>query len=186
MHVHNSYEEYFQLHMLEICSYGYHWQKHNIVSGNCLVLWGKKPWAEQDTWCNNAPLWDSASTQWPMGDVAVISKVQFSNLLYRIVAWAFTVELLSWLLQDLAKEKSTVVQVMAWCRQATSHYLSQCRAISILHCHVASLGHNELTDWGRDIMIAILQTAFSCFWFQFHWSMFPWVQLLRITHHWFS
>ena len=27
--------------------------------------------------------------------------------------------------QDLTDDKSTLVQVMAWCRQATSHYLSQ-------------------------------------------------------------
>ena len=27
---------------------------------------------------------------------------------------------------DLADGKSTLVQVMAWCRQATSHYMSQC------------------------------------------------------------
>ena len=28
--------------------------------------------------------------------------------------------------QDLTDDKSTLVQVMAWCRQATSHYMSQC------------------------------------------------------------
>ena len=28
--------------------------------------------------------------------------------------------------QDLTDDKSIVVQVMAWCRQAASHYLSQC------------------------------------------------------------
>ena len=28
--------------------------------------------------------------------------------------------------QNVNNEKSTLVQVMAWCRQATSHYLSQC------------------------------------------------------------
>ena len=28
--------------------------------------------------------------------------------------------------QDLTDNKSTLVQVRAWCRQATSHYLSQC------------------------------------------------------------
>ena len=28
--------------------------------------------------------------------------------------------------QDLTDDKSTLIQVMAWCRQATSHYLSQC------------------------------------------------------------
>ena len=31
-----------------------------------------------------------------------------------------------WMPQDLTDDKSTLVQVMAWCRQATSHYLSQC------------------------------------------------------------
>ena len=28
--------------------------------------------------------------------------------------------------QDLTDDKSTLVQVIAWCRQATSHYLHQC------------------------------------------------------------
>ena len=28
--------------------------------------------------------------------------------------------------QDLADDESTLVQVMAWCHQATSHYLNQC------------------------------------------------------------
>ena len=31
-----------------------------------------------------------------------------------------------WMQWDLMDDKSTSVQVMAWCRQATSHYLSQC------------------------------------------------------------
>ena len=33
---------------------------------------------------------------------------------------------LSWMPLDLTDDKSTLVQVTAWCRQATSHYLSQC------------------------------------------------------------
>ena len=33
---------------------------------------------------------------------------------------------LRWIPQDLIDDKSTLVQVMAWGRQATSHYLSQC------------------------------------------------------------
>ena len=32
---------------------------------------------------------------------------------------------LRWMPRDLTDDKSTLVQVMAWCRQATSHYLSQ-------------------------------------------------------------
>ena len=31
-----------------------------------------------------------------------------------------------WMPQDLDDDKSTLVQVMAWCCQATSHYLTQC------------------------------------------------------------
>ena len=31
-----------------------------------------------------------------------------------------------WMPQDLTDDQSTLVQVMAWCHQATSHYLSQC------------------------------------------------------------
>ena len=38
---------------------------------------------------------------------------------------------LRWMPQDLT-DKSTLVQVMAWCRQATSHYLSQCWPRSML------------------------------------------------------
>ena len=33
---------------------------------------------------------------------------------------------------NLTDEKSTLVQVMGWCRQATSHYLSQCWLRSML------------------------------------------------------
>ena len=49
---------------------------------------------------------------------------------------------LRWMPQDLTDDKSTLVQVMAWCCQATSHYLSQCWLSS---CRLmASLGHNKL------------------------------------------
>ena len=33
---------------------------------------------------------------------------------------------LRWMSHDFTDDMSTLVQVMAWCRQATSHYLSQC------------------------------------------------------------
>ena len=45
--------------------------------------------------------------------------------------------------------KSTLVQVMAWCCQASSHYLSQCWPD--LCRHMASLGHNEFTWVSGDI-----------------------------------
>ena len=33
---------------------------------------------------------------------------------------------LLWMSMDLTDDKSTLVQVMKWCRQASSHYLSKC------------------------------------------------------------
>ena len=50
---------------------------------------------------------------------------------------------LRWIPQDLTDDKSTLVQVMAWCRQATSHYLNQSWPRSPMPYH-ASLGPNEL------------------------------------------
>ena len=41
--------------------------------------------------------------------------------------WGISCELaLRWMSLALTDDKSTLVQVMAWCHQATSHYLSQC------------------------------------------------------------
>ena len=41
--------------------------------------------------------------------------------------WGISYEIaLRWMPQDLTNDKSTLVQVMAWCRQAASHNLSQC------------------------------------------------------------
>ena len=37
-----------------------------------------------------------------------------------------------WVPQNTSDDESTLVQVMAWCRQATSHYLSQCWPKSML------------------------------------------------------
>ena len=46
--------------------------------------------------------------------------------------WSISHEIaLRWMPLDLTDDKSTLVQVMAWCRQATSHYLSQCWHISV-------------------------------------------------------
>ena len=47
--------------------------------------------------------------------------------------WGISCEIAQiWMLLDLTDDKSISVQVMAWCRQATSHYLSQCWPRSML------------------------------------------------------
>ena len=54
---------------------------------------------------------DMMLTHWPLG----------------IGGWdIFCKMALRWMSLDLFDDKSTLVQVMAWCCQATSHYLSQC------------------------------------------------------------
>ena len=55
----------------------------------------------------------------------------FRYLIFPIISvidgWVISCELaLRWMSLDLTVDKSTLVQVMAWCRQATSHYLSPC------------------------------------------------------------
>ena len=65
-------------------------------------------------------------------------ELKFRYLIFQIISvidgWGIPCNFaLIWLLLDLTDDKSTLVQVMAWCRQATSHYLSQCwpRSLSL-------------------------------------------------------
>ena len=49
------------------------------------------------------------------------------NEILVIDGWSISCEIaIRWMPQDLTDDKSALVQVMAWCRQATSHYLNQC------------------------------------------------------------
>ena len=70
-------------------------------------------------------------TPGPLGDMALISNVYFSNLLHRVVAWELSVNFLG-MVQDITTEKSIRVQIMAWCHQPTSHYKSHCWHSSML------------------------------------------------------
>ena len=46
---------------------------------------------------------------------------------WNFYGWGISWEIaLWWMSLDFTDDQSTLVQVMAWCRQATSHYLSQC------------------------------------------------------------
>ena len=64
-----------------------------------------------------------------------------------IDGWGISCEIaLIWMSMDFTDDQSTLVQVMAWCHQATSHYLTVTWANvdPDLCCHMAPLGHNEL------------------------------------------
>ena len=55
----------------------------------------------------------------------------FRWLIFKLISvtdgWGISCKIaLRWMPLDLTDDESTLVQVMAWCCQATSHYLSQC------------------------------------------------------------
>ena len=64
--------------------------------------------------------WDPGKFEWNFRHVI------FKQILV-IDGWCISCEIaLIWMSLDFTDDQSTLVQVMAWCRQATSHYLSQC------------------------------------------------------------
>ena len=75
---------------------------------------------------------------WLQEDVAVTLK--YMCIIVKFIIWISSLRshCVNWFpLNDIEpNEKSTLVQVMAWCRQATSHYLSQCWPRSMSPCCV--------------------------------------------------
>ena len=63
---------------------------------------------------------------------------------------------LKWMPQDLTDEKSTLVQVMVWCRQSNVN--------PDLRRHIASLGHIELNL--RDLVVRICVSKLCPYWFR--------------------
>ena len=73
----------------------------------------------------------------------------FRYLIFQIISvidgWGISCELaIRWMSLDLTDDKSTLVQVMAWCRQATNHYLSQCWPRYLTPYGVISLVQNQI------------------------------------------
>ena len=82
-------------------------------------------------------------THWPLGDFSKILKKIIFKLIFLTDGCDISSEIaFRWTSLDLSDDKSTLVQVMARCRHATSHYLNQCWPRPSRH--MASLCHNEL------------------------------------------
>ena len=65
------------------------------------------------------------------------SQRNFRKVIFQLIqvidGWSISCKIvLVWMPMDLTDGKSTLVQVMAWCHQATSYYLSQCWPRSLL------------------------------------------------------
>ena len=66
-------------------------------------------------------------THWPLGDFNIILEKMIFKLILVTGGCDISTEIaLRWTSRDLSDDKSTLVQIMAWCRQATSHYLNRC------------------------------------------------------------
>ena len=143
-------------------------------------------------WIHNIPVLVQIMAWRRPGTKPLSEAMMVSLLTYICLTRPQWVNDLRWLLQNLTDVKSTLVQEMAWCHQATSHYWNQCWPRQIFY-HMSLLGHNELTHWDWDKIDAILKTPFSNafswlkmyeFHLRFHWSLFQRFEL-TIYQHWF-
>ena len=79
------------------------------------------------------------------------------KLILVMVGWGLSCEVaLRWMSLDFTDDKSTLVQVMAWCRQATSHYLNQCWLRSMLPYGVTR------PQWVKDVCNKLLVLTKTC------------------------
>ena len=67
---------------------------------------------------------------WPLGDVVIIFKVHYPNVLW-IKFMGTCKSVLMWMPQDTIDDESSLIEVMAKCRHAPSHYLNQCWSRSV-------------------------------------------------------
>ena len=67
----------------------------------------------------------SCFTHQPLIDAAVILNYFQTHINHRYLEQSCEIAL-RWMPKDTFDDKSTLVQVMAWCCQATSHYMNQC------------------------------------------------------------
>ena len=68
------------------------------------------------------------------------------KLILVIDSWGTSRQIaLIWTLVDLTDEKSTLVQLMVWCRQSSA--ITWTNADSDLCRHIALLGHNDINRW---------------------------------------
>ena len=80
---------------------------------------------------NNLLLWSCLNSLAPGKLEWNFRHVIFKQIL--VIGWGIFSEIaLIWMSLDSTNDQSTLVQVMAWCRQATNHYLSQCWPRSLL------------------------------------------------------
>ena len=99
-------------------------------AGNSYRQLGNKPYQNQP-WLTSVPPNGSTRWQWVNSLAPGRPRSHFKSTIFNLVLLIaiFTSSkdnALRQMWRDLTNDKSTLVQVMAWYHQATSHYLSQC------------------------------------------------------------
>ena len=123
-------------------------------------------------------------THWHLGNLDEILGPFFFQIISVIDGWVISCEVaLRWMSLDLADDKSTLVQVMAWCRQATSHYLSQCWPRSLVPYGVTKPQWvKSVKEWYKmQMQIYIFSKQFSM---QRVNPLRP-GDIYKLGHHWF-
>ena len=100
----------------------------NICISSCLYL----DMIKVGFSCWNTPIRNTRTwlTYWHLGDANLILDT-LSQLILVIDSWIVDCET-AVISMPLDWGESTLIQVMAWCRQATSHYLNQCCPSSVM------------------------------------------------------
>ena len=109
-------------------------------------------------------------THWHQGDEALISKVSFPNSLYRIVAQAFELDLLSGKCHKTLQMRSHIGSCNGLVTSDNKPLPKP--MLAEIYRHLVSLGSKELTQWGWDNMATILQTTLS--------NSFSWMKITVI------
>ena len=100
--------------------------------------------------------------------VILIISVIFKHMLGIIFTSSISCEItLRWISENTFDDKSTLVQVMAWCHQATSPYLSQCWLRSMLPYDVTRPQWVKVTLNQRKLTLALNFFYEAKIWFYF-------------------
>ena len=90
----------------------------------------------------------------------------FSFLLVMIHALSTSCEIaFIWMSQNTFNDKSTLVQVMAWCHQAASHYINQWGPRSLLPSSVSMqqwVNVSSLVNWKLELFVKLYNFPHHC------------------------
>ena len=153
-----------RIYWYSICgNYQHVW---NVIIGSLLqtytALWGKIGLLFE---CNKSTMAVYVNSLAPGKFEGNFRHVIFKQILV-IDGWGISCKIaLIWMSLDFTDDQSTLVQVMAWCRQATSHYLNQCWPRSLLPYGVTrpqwvNSVHNTLEQF--DEMVISVDFIYCC------------------------